>query len=288
MINSRMPLVVIPVSSLSAAGMFKSLSASSRGDPDHRYVLKLPGVTFTFSFDPSSQDLLVECGTATYAITVDFVSGRAFFLCDCCGQPRNALVLDQDKFVCRVEYRENGSGYSKSLRSARFTLALQELQWEGPVARLFSPKPAPPAPSYSAPEEAAVDPRRAAETLFSTAKAIDLGRGAATYRLYEFYQKQDQKAWLNLETASGFERPPFSSLTSAYPKLDMNVFRPRLIKDEGCIIARTLCWGERAERHEEVLCFVDWRGELPVVIAAHDFDDEEKIRWQRLPPPSPG
>lgn len=283
MISSRTPFVVFPVRSLSAAGMFKPRSATSWGDPDPSYILKLSGITFKCSYDPPTQNLLVECGTATYAITVDFIAGRIFFLCDCCGQPRNALVLDQDKFVCRVEYRENGSGYSKSLRSARFTMAFEQLQSHGAVARLVSPAAETPALPDPAPEEGTVDPRRAAETPLSTTKAIDLGRGAGQYRLYDFYQEKDREVWQNLETAPKYERPAFSCLTNRYPKLDMNVFGPRLMKQEGSFVARTLCWGERVERHKEVLFFIDWRGELPIVIAAHDFDDEEKISWQRLP-----
>lgn len=270
--------IILPIKSLTRARLFKPSEASAEA----KLVLKTPGreLSFDCRYDPVYQRLTVATPTAGDMpyFEVDIwvnASGRRFFRCGCCLQPRNFLILTHHRLLCRTTYTTEGSVESKAMREARYKIALESSVLEVQPRRTYPPKPDESVAAHSGKHEIA----SSIPCWFTTEKAIILGRGASQFDLFLEVAREPPNFEAN-PTAPHFARPESPSLTNAHPNLDINVFRTMMV--EGKLTGKTLCWGERAEHHEEVLFLVDWRGELPIVMAIHDLFASAP-RWQRLP-----
>lgn len=281
--------LVLPIAIFTEAGMFAAADskAASKQPPIHTF--KLTSALVRCHYDARTETLEVTCpgdasvNTHFLQVTTDGI-GRRYFLCDCCVARRTALVLQGEAFVCREFYVEHSKDNSKTMRRALFTMEVQN----GANAKLVIPPP-PNDPSVTTPpvfrtpsEGVASDPRAAALVRYSTSKAIDRGRGAGQYDAALKHRENKRDDWERFPTAPDFQRPAFSSLTDAHPRLNINEFAPRVMH-EGKFTARTLCWGDRAGDHWEVLFLVDWREGDPIVIAIHRFQTDAEARRQRLP-----
>jgi len=271
---------ILPINALTRAGFFNQLG-SSNASPTAA-IVRVDGMTFSCRYDRALECFTITAGQSAYAlqfvvaVTVSTI-GRRYFVCDCCGQSREYLVYDEGRLLCASRYVTEGTGPSKAMRAARFKVARDTLapRMTPAITRVCDPVSQLPA----IPSEA-IDEALMRATNFSTAKAINRGRGASQFEHFHAASRKSQDYFASIETAPNFVRPKHVSLTDDHPILDINIFRGQMVETK--LTGRTLCWGERAEVHDEVLFFVNWKDSFPIVIAVHD-PFTLSPRWQRLP-----
>lgn len=280
MTSHRSAVYVLPLSALTRARFFEPPKPGALAEMVAQ--VSVPGMTFACRYNFEDEILTItpdpmHVSPSFEVALVTNKAGRRYIVCNCCGQPRNLLVLDAHRLICRVAYVEDGTGPSKAMRDARLKVALDNpTTWVTKEPEVLGI----PEAQFPGTLPDDIDEPSAKRVRFSTEKAIALGRGAGQFDLYESVSNEPPDFFEAVAMAPKFVRPECASLTDAHPILDINIFRCLMAKD--LLIGKTLCWGERAEPHDEVLFFVNWRGDMPIIIAVHDPFASIK-RWQRLP-----
>lgn len=261
------------------------------GFRDDVWLLDLPdAVTCLCKFDNDQEmlDLSFDDGKGPLDLQVMVARnkrGRWFFRCDCCLACRDFLIMDDRRFVCRESFVHEAQRGDCSMRRASVTMAIRDLGVLKPRAKpIRRDRPdKPPMIDGPALEAGPVDKTSRQPTdWYTTARALVLGRGAFQHAHAMRASELSPEYWASLDPAEGYERPHKPARRQLFPELDIRTLINRFDSSPESFLARTLCWGERAGPHDEVLLILDWRGsKLQAIVDHNPFDDVP--RWQPLP-----
>jgi hypothetical protein len=260
------------------------------------WTMKVPGAKWSFEYHPEDDKLTLRLEHPAQPIEFEVrleIGGhgnRRFFVCECCDQRRDRLVMDDGELICFEAHERDGVEGHGALRRARRVFANEEIRARGIVvegravpqsAAAEAGRSMRAAPS-SLGAKAASSVRAVVPDRYSTASAIKSGQANPRHGEIRMALVHPPGRWQAMQPQATFRAPTRPQPMDRFPILDVRILAPELLLKAPPLKAVTLLWGAQSTLSCEVLFVVDGRGDIPHMIAGHNFSTGE-IVWQPLP-----